>query len=162
MKQNDLNKHGRRSLLCIVHCALCIGMMLVSCDKDEDNIITFNSTPEKELQGIFTGIYVRVQNGTTDTLRAEGTMTLTATDTLYMTKITFDSNEMTELAGIVAIPANISHADRGYMFYNKSGDNTLTGRVSDGHTVQLRFSKLIRISARKSIRYNYLFTGRKQ
>ena len=131
----------------------------VACSSSDDGDLVFTTPAQQDAQGVYTGIYVRVQNGTTDTLTAEGSLTLTATDTLNRARLTFNSAEMTELAGIAALPANVSHANEGFVFYNTSTDNTVTGRIAANRAMSAKFSKAIRISARRTIRYNYEFKG---
>ncbi len=131
----------------------------MACSSSDDGAQVFTTPAQQDAQGTYTGIYVRVQNGTTDTLIAEGTLTLTATDTLNRARLTFSSSEMAELAGIAAIPANVSHANEGFVFYNTSTDNSVVGSVAPDRTMAVRFSKSIRISARRTVRYNYDFRG---
>ena len=67
---------------------------------------------------------------------------------------------MDELGKTTPIAANIAHADQGFMFYNKSGDNALLGRITDTNGMTVTFTKAVR-SGRKTVRYNYSFDGRK-
>lgn len=136
---------------------------LTACgDDNEDENISFSASAEKEAQGTFNGTFVRVQASNGTTVTGTGTFVLTATETANRAELTFTSDELTELAGIEPIPVNISHASRDFVFFNKSSDYSLRGRIYDGKTVKLSFSKLVRISARSSVTYNYSFEGAKQ
>jgi hypothetical protein len=53
---------------------------------------------------------------------------------------------------------NIAHADQGFMFYNKSGDYAVVGRINDSQAIRTTFTKAVR-SGRSTRRYNYEFTG---
>lgn len=148
----------KRPLLLLMVYSLA-AIAFVACNSSDDGDTVYNTSAQQDAQGVYNGIYVRVQNGTTDTLTAEGTLTLTATDTLNRVRLTFSSDEMAELAGIAAIPANVSHANAGFTFYNTSTDNTVTGRIGGDKAISAKFSKAIRISARRTVRYNYEFVG---
>lgn len=136
--------------------------LFVSCNKDEDHNYgpSFQTPAQQDAQGTYEGTFIRVQVGTTDSLAAAGTLTITATDTLNRARITYASNDMDELGKSTPIAANIAHADQGFMFYNKSGDNALLGRITDSNGMTVTFTKTVR-SGRKTVRYNYSFDGRK-
>jgi hypothetical protein len=134
---------------------------VTACSSDSDENSVYSTPAQQAAQGIYSGRFIRVQNGTVDTLIAEGTLTLTATDTLNRARFTFSSEAMAELETIAAIAANVSYANDGFIFYNTSSDNTMTGRIYTDHSITARFSKAIRISARRTVRYNYEFKGSK-
>ena len=138
-------------------------MTLASCADDVDSNYgpSFQTPAQEDAQGTFEGSFVRVQVGTTDSLVATGTLTITATDTLNRARITYASNEMEELAKTTPIPANIAHADQGFTFYNKSGDNALIGRINESNVMSASFTKAVR-TGRKTVRYNYTFEGHRQ
>ena len=131
---------------------------LVSCSDNDDEGKTFETPAQTDAQGTYSGTFTRMQVGTTDSLTAEGTITITATDTLNRARITYASEGMEELAKTAPIPTNIAHADQGYMFYNKSGDYAILGRISDAGIMSASFTKAVR-SGRKTVRYNYVFEG---
>ena len=150
----------------IIHFSLftfTLTMMLASCAKDEDTCYgpSFQTPAQQDAQGTFEGTFVRVQVGATDSLVATGTLTIIATDTLNRARITYASSAMEELAKTTPIAANIAHADQGFMFYNKSGDNALLGRISNTNGMTASFTKAVR-TGRKTVRYNYTFEGRRQ
>lgn len=134
-----------------------LGAGIAACSDDDSNI-TYSSTAETDAQGSFNGTFIRVQVGTTDTLTATGTLVITATDTLNRAYISFTSDELTELTTSKPIPVNIAHADQGFMFYNKSGDYAVVGRINDSQAIRTTFTKAVR-SGRSTRRYNYEFTG---
>ena len=137
--------------------------LFVSCNKDEDHNYgpSFQTPAQQDAQGTYQGTFIRVQVGTTDSLVAAGTLTITATDTLNRARITYASDDMEELAKTTPIAANIAHADIGFTFYNKSGDNALLGRITDTKSMTVSFTKAVR-TGRKTVRYNYSFDGRRQ
>lgn len=145
----------------IGYCLLVI--VMTSCAKDDDVHYgpSFETPAQQDAQGTFQGTFVRVQVGTADSLVATGTLTITATDTLNRARITYASGEMEELAKTTPIAANIAHADQGFMFYNKSGDNALIGRISAANALSASFTKAVR-TGRKTVRYNYTFEGHRQ
>ena len=134
--------------------------LFVSCNKDEDHSYgpSFQTPAQQDAQGTYQGTFVRVQVGTTDSLVATGTLTVTATDTLNRARITYASDDMAELAKTTPSAANIAHADQGFMFYNKSGDNAMLGRITETNGLTVSFTKAVR-TGRKTVRYNYTFDG---
>lgn len=143
--------------------SIALALTLTSCNDDDDAIYgpSFQTAAQQDAQGTFEGTFYRVQVGTTDTLQANGTLTITATDTLNRARITYASEQMEELAKTLPVAANISHADKGFIFYNRSGDNAMLGRIEDDNTMSASFTKAVR-SGRKTVRYNYSFEGRKK
>lgn len=137
--------------------------LLTACSDDDDPSYgpSFQTPAQQDAQGTFDGTFSRVQVGTTDTLLANGTFTITATDTLNRARISYTSTDMAELAGTAPFPANIAHADQGYTFYNKSGDIAMLGRIGGDGTISVNFTKAVR-SGRKTVRYNYTFQGTRQ
>ena len=137
--------------------------LFVSCNKDEDHNYgpSFQTPAQQDAQGTYQGTFIRVQVGTTDSLVAAGTLTITATDTLNRARITYASDDMEELAKTTPIAANIAHADKGFTFYNKSGDTALLGRITDTKRMTVSFTQAVR-TGRKTVRYNYSFDGRRQ
>ena len=142
--------------------ALLFSVAFTSCSDDDGPHYgtSFQTPAQQDAQGTYEGTFIRVQVGTTDSLVAAGTLTITATDTLNRARITYASNDMDELGKTTPIAANIAHADQGFMFYNKSGDNALLGRITDTNGMTVTFTKAVR-SGRKTVRYNYSFDGRK-
>ena len=130
---------------------------VTACGDDDDNT-TFSTPAQMDAEGSFSGSFVRVQVGTTDTVVADGLLTLSATDTLNRARVSFTSDVMTELVADFTIPVNISHADQGFVFYNKSGDYAVVGRIAHDKTIRTTFTKAVR-SGRSTKRYNYEFVG---
>lgn len=143
-------------------CSISLMAMLAACSDDEAPTYgpSFETAAQQDAQGTFSGYFIRVQVGTTDSLVAPGTLTITATDTLNRARITYASDDMEELANTAPFPANIAHADQGYTLLNKSGDVALIGRIGNDQTISASFTKAVR-SGRKTVRYNYTFEGRK-
>ena len=122
-----------------------LGAGIAACSDDDSNT-TYSSTAETDAQGSFNGTFIRVQVGTTDTLTATGTLVITATDTLNRAYISFTSD------------GTMSLTFQGFMFYNKSGDYAVVGRINDSQAIRTTFTKAVR-SGRSTRRYNYVFTG---
>ena len=139
--------------------ALAFGFTFAACSDDDDEGRSFSSTPEIESAGTYTGTFTRVQDGTTDTLTAPGTVTLTATDSAYCTDVAFAAAGFDLDAKSVA---NISHADDGYVFTNSSTSNGLgaafQGRIDASGTLTSSFN-ITQKEGRKTYVYHYSFTG---
>lgn len=150
-----------RAYICLAACALCATFTACNSDDDPNYGPSFDSPSQQAAQGTFAGTFSRVQVGTTDTLKAEGTLTITATDTLNRARITYACNDMEELAKTAAFAVNIAHADQGYTIINKSADIALLGRVGNDQNISASFTKAVR-SGRKTVRYNYSFDGHRQ
>ena len=129
--------------LFIIHCSLFISMALASCG-DDDEDYKFDTPAEQDAQGSYVGQFMRIQNGTTDTLWADGSITLTATDTRNLATVAFASADMAEMDTIAAIPVNVSHANQGFVFYTTATTSALQGRITDDQSVKATFSKAIR------------------
>ena len=156
-----MKKHIHILTACLLCCNMVAALTACSSDDDPDYGPSFDSPSQQSAQGTFSGTFCRVQVGTTDTLKAEGTLTIAATDTLNRARITYASNDMEELAKTAPFAANIAHADQGYTFANKSGDIALLGRIDNNQHVSATFTKAVR-SGRKTVRYNYSFEGQRQ
>ena len=138
-----------------------MGSAVTACgDDDDDEGYTFDTRAEQDAQGTYSGTFIRVQNGTTDTTRAEGTLTIAPTDVQSIAVVSFSSSDLAEMDTIAPIPVNISHANLGFTFYTTATSSTLSGRINEGPSLRATFSKAIRISARRTVRYNYEFISR--
>ena len=82
--------------LFIIHCSLFISLTFASCASD-DSDYKFDTPAEQDAQGSYTGQFMRVQYGTTDTLWADGTLKLMASDTHNLATVTFASTDMAEM-----------------------------------------------------------------
>ncbi len=141
--------------------ALCIVLTACSDDDDTNYGPSFQTQAQQDAQGTFEGTFIRVQVGTTDSLIATGSLTITATDTLNRARITYASDNLDELAKTAPIPANIAHSDNGFTFFNKSGDYAILGRITETGVMSATFTKAVR-TGRKTVRYNYSFEGNKK
>lgn len=143
---------------------LALGLGFTACsDDDEEDGGRFATTPEIEAAGVYSGTFSKVQDGKTDTLYADGTLTVTPTDSAYCADITYDcSGEFTYNAVSVA---NITHANSGYAFWNSSSTNGLgasfTGRIEGDGSVESTFDIKER-SGRVVYTYHYKFVGNRQ
>lgn len=141
-----------------------IAVTTVSCGSDDDADNTYNlvSTPEKDAQGTYSGIYYRIQTSTTDTTKAEGTLIITPTDSAYVADIDFECPTFT-VSAVVA--SNISHANGGFVFSNHLKKNvinsTVIGRIDEEKNIESHFSVSQR-SGRRTVTYNFIFIGKKQ
>ena len=132
-----------------------------SCSDDDDgNDMTFANTPEKDAAGAYQGVFYRVQNGLSDTVSAPGAMHITA-DSVYVADIGF---QCTDFKIDKLTPANISHADGGYVFSNISLANpfgsAVVGRIDESGNVKASF-QLKQREGRRTVQYNYTFIGKR-
>lgn len=130
-------------------------------DDDNDNGITFTNTPEKDAAGVYQGYFTRQRGGTTTVDTAAGTMEIIPTDSAYFADFHFVS---TPFNLDVKSVANISHADRGYVFYNNLPANPVgsawAGRINNEGTMNLTFQIRQRVG-RRTYTFNYTFEGQR-
>lgn len=120
---------------------LALSCSFISCSDDDDDATIHSVTPEKAAAGVYSGTFTRVQDGTTDTLYTQGTVTIAATDSAYCADVTYDcTGDFTFNATSVA---NISYAGNGFVFTNNSTSNGLgasfIGRISSEGTLSSYF-----------------------
>lgn len=133
-----------------------------ACSDDDDNVYTFANAPEIDAQGTYEGTYLRVTYGTTDSMRAEGTIVLAPADTAYTALARFSSAEFKLDKSVVL---NISHANEGFVLFNNSTLNSIgqpvTGRIDNNKQMKIQFQLSQRVG-RQTNTYIYYFTGKKQ
>ena len=139
---------------------LAVSFGFVSCgDDDEDNIITYSTTAEKASEGTYSGSWVRVLND--EVVTYTGTVTLTATDSVGYTNVTFSCPEASINATSVA---NIWNAGNGFQFVNQVSSNglgaTFAGRIYDDGKLTTGFTITQKVG-RKSYEFVYKFEGNK-
>ncbi|WP_295434490.1 hypothetical protein [uncultured Prevotella sp.] len=152
-----------KKILYYLFAVLALSCSFISCSDDDDDATIHSVTPEKAAAGVYSGTFTRVQDGTTDTLYTQGTVTITATDSAYCADVTYDcTGDFTFNATSVA---NISYAGNGFVFTNNSTSNGLgasfIGRISSEGTLSSYF-KVQQKSGRKTYTYYYNFSGVKQ
>ncbi len=151
-----------KKILYPLFAALVLGFAFSACSDDDDEAMTFDTTPEISAAGTYTGTFTRVQDGTTDTLVAQGSVTLAPTDSAYCADVTFACADFDLDAASVT---NITHANEGYVFSNTSSDNGLgapfKGRIDGGNVLNSSFDFTQR-EGRKQYVYHYTFVGTKQ
>lgn len=107
-----------KKILYYLFAVLALSCSFISCSDDDDDATIHSVTPEKAAAGVYSGTFTRVQDGTTDTLYTQGTVTITATDSAYCADVTYDcTGDFTFNATSVA---NISYAGNGFVFTNNS------------------------------------------
>lgn len=117
---------------CSIFAAIALCCTFVACGDDDDNSISYSTTPEKATAGVYTGTWTRV--GETSTDEFSGTVTLEAGETAGVTNITVSCPEA-ELSG--TSPANIWNANRAFGFQQQvyaldSDNNPITVGVPNG------------------------------
>ena len=151
----------RKTLLPLLS-AFAFGCLFVACD-DDDCDVTFANTPEIDAAGVYAGTFMRIEDGTTDTLYAAGTATIVPTDSAYCADITFDCSGDFEYNATSV--TNIAHANDGFVFSNASTSNGLgaafSGRIDGNGYLTASFS-LTQRSGRVTTTYNYSFEGQLQ
>ena len=140
---------------------LAFSCSLVSCSDDDDNGISFSTTAEKGAAGTYTGTWKQTEDGTTETTTCEGTITLTATDSLNCVDVTFSAPDFEISATSVA---NIAHAQHGYVLNNNVDTNPLaaafTGKIDENGNLSVNFMKQRRVG-RKQYTFFFVFEGKK-
>ncbi len=140
--------------------ALGFGFTAVSCNDDDDDV-TFSTSPEVGSAGTYSGTYTMTEDGTTDTTYAAGTVVLSA-ESAYISNVAFTS---ADLDLDVSSTANISHANDGYVFSNPSSSNgvgaAFSGRIDGNGTIETYFQLVVTVN-RKAHTYIYIFNGSKQ
>lgn len=139
---------------------LALGLTFVACDDDDDDASFVGSrdvTPEIAAEGTYSGTWLRIYDE--DSTYADGTLTVTATDSSYCADITFYCEEF-DLD--VTSVANITYAGSSTKFYysnNSSSGNGLganfAGTIEDG--VATAMFTLSQKSGRQTISYDYRF-----
>ena len=133
----------------------------VSCGSDDDNDITFSTTPEKAAAGTYSGTWTQTEDGATTSTTCEGTITIAPTSNAYQADITFDAPEFSISATSVA---NISHANNGFVFNNNVDTNPLganfAGKIDEQGNIALNFMKQMKVG-RKQYTYFFVFEGKK-
>ncbi len=138
-------------------CAACLAF--TACDTDDEDGVAGTGTPtnpEKEVAGVYTGVYTQDKNGTLTT--ADGTLTLEATEKAYITNVT------------VACPtfslnySSVANITPAYSFYNNFPTNgfgtNFNGSVKDGKAI-ITFQSKVK-EGRKWVVATFTFEGTKQ
>ena len=98
---------------------LALSCSFISCGNDDDNDITFSTTPEKAAAGTYTGNWTITSDA--ETIEGSGTITIAPTSTPYNADITIEGSFSTTALNVNATSiANISHANNGFVFNNNS------------------------------------------
>jgi hypothetical protein len=148
-----------KKVVYVLATVLTLGFAIVSCDKPEpDVVIVHTTTPEIASAGTYSGLWTRTIAGTTDTLRAQGTI-LMEVDTCYISKLTFKCDSLSLNA---TVSANISFADKGFIYYNNSATNEMatpfTGRIDADSVNTTGFELKVRVG-RKFQYCTFRFNG---
>ncbi len=141
---------------------LVLSCAFVSCGSDDDENISYSTTPEKASAGTYVGTWTRVQGEEVTTY--DGSVTLAATDSVGCVDITFSCPE-TEIAA--SSVANITNANYGFKFVNQvtSAANGLgtsfSGNINENGVLFTAFTLSVR-TGRVLVEYEYSFVGTKQ
>lgn len=141
---------------------LALSLTFVACSDDDDEGYTSDGHPEIAAAGVYSGTWTRIYSG--DTLTAEGTMTVTATDSAYCADIAYYCGDFSL---DVASVANITYAGSSTKFYygnaasdaNGLGAN-FAGKITEG-TATAMFTITQKVG-RKEYVYAYTFEGTKE
>lgn len=141
---------------------LALSCSFVSCG-DDDDTISFPTTPEKAAAGTYTGSWTVTSD--TETVEGSGTITLAASSTPYNVDITIEGSFSTTALNVSTTSiANIAHANNGFVFNNNTDSNPLgagfTGKIDESGAIGVNFQKEVRVG-RKQYKYNYIFVGKK-
>lgn len=141
---------------------LALSCSFISCGNDDDNDITFSTTPEKAAAGTYTGNWTITSDA--ETVEGAGTITIAPTSTPYNADITIEGSFSTTALNVNATSiANISHANNGFVFNNNATNPlgaSFTGKIDDNGTIGVNFQKEVKVG-RKQYKYNYVFWGKK-
>jgi hypothetical protein len=132
----------------------------VACsDDDEDEVISYSTTPEKASAGTYTGTWTKEGEDGTNTF--DGTVTLVATDSVRCTDITFSCPGASLEKSSVA---NVWNSGRGFQFVNQLETNGLgtafAGRISENGVLTTAFTISEKVG-RITKKFNYTFEGRR-
>ena len=141
---------------------LALSFSFVSCG-DDDDTISFPTTPEKAAAGTYTGTWT--VSSDTESSEGSGTIILTATDTPYNVDVTIEGSFTTAALNVSSTSiANITQANNGFVFNNNMATNPLgagfTGKIDENGNIGVNFQKEVRVG-RKQYKYNYVFYGKK-
>lgn len=141
---------------------LALSFSFVSCG-DDDDTISFPTTPEKAAAGTYTGSWTVTSD--TETVEGSGTITLAASSTPYNVDVTIEGSFSTIALNVSTTSiANIAHANNGFVFNNNTDSNPLgagfTGKIDESGAIGVNFQKEVRVG-RKQYKYNYIFVGKK-
>ena len=141
---------------------LALSCSFASCG-DDDDTISFPTTPEKAAAGTYTGSWTVTSD--TETVEGSGTITLAASSTPYNVDVTIEGSFSTTALNVSTTSiANIAHANNGFVFNNNTDSNPLgagfTGKIDESGAIGVNFQKEVRVG-RKQYKYNYIFVGKK-
>lgn len=134
----------------------------IACGDDDDDI-TFSTTPEKAAVGTYSGTWtVTLDN---ESFSGTGSITMAATSTAYQADVTIDAQiENSDLNINVTSVANIAHANNGFVFNNNTDANPLgtgfAGKIDENGIIGVNFQKQVKVG-RKQYVYAYVFSGKK-
>ena len=141
---------------------LALSCSFVSCG-DDDDTISFPTTPEKAAAGTYSGNWT-ISSDTETVGEGEGTITIAPTSTPYNADITIEGSFSTTSLNVNATSiANISHANNGFVFNNNDKNplgTSFTGKIDESGVIGVNFVKEVRVG-RKQYKYNYVFWGKK-
>lgn len=145
---------------------LTLGCGFVSCG-DDDNDITFSTTPEKAAAGTYSGTWTLTEEGASTSTTCEGTIIIAPTSNIYQADITFEvpfDGDKEKFKISATSVANISHSNNGFVFNNNVDTNPLganfAGKIDEQGNIALNFMKQVK-DGRKQFTYFYVFEGKK-
>lgn len=150
-----------RKIIYSLAALLAFSFSFVSCSDDDDNNITFDTTPEKAAAGTYTGTWTQTEDGATTSTTCNGTVTVAPTSNAYQADFTFEAPDFEINATSVA---NISHANYSFVFNNNVETNPLganfAGMIDENGNLTVNFMKQRRVG-RKQYTFFFVFEGKK-
>lgn len=134
-------------------------------DDDDNGSIVMPSNPEKDIAGTYSGTWTTTNQTSGAVTTGAGTIEMAATDSAYVADLIINECTAANVSAMKSV-VNVSwRTNNTYSFFNKTSTNELgtafAGKVVNGTTLEISFNKQVR-SGRKSVTYNYSFTGDKQ
>jgi hypothetical protein len=139
---------------------LTVCSIFASCG-DDNEATAPSGNPATAAAGTYSGTFTRVLDK--DTVTAEGTITVTATDSMYCADLKFESSTFSLSSTAVSDIAYAGSDGKTFVYNSPSSSNGLgaafCGRIADGKATSM--FTLTQRSGRKSYSYKYTFVGTK-
>ena len=140
---------------------MAFGFACVSCSDDDDDAAAPSGNAASVAAGTYTGTWTRILDS--DTLTAEGTMIVSATDSAYTADIAYACSTFNLNTSSVANFAYSGASGSLFDYSNGSTSNGMgtifCGKITDG--VATAIFSYTQKSGRKSYTYKYSFVGTK-
>ena len=147
-----------KKILYSMMAVLALSCTFVACGSDGDDTPTYTTTAEKASAGTYSGIFTRTDvDGKAESF--DGTITLTPTDSVGCTDVTF---LCTDASLDKTAVANVANAGQGFKFVNNQASNGLgakfSGQISGTGVLTAAFTINQRVG-RSTTTFFYTFEG---